>query len=207
MPSVKSIVDTLRLISDAVTQFEQETNQAALIALIGGYAALYYGSERTTFDVDTCFYVSNDAPGRSFYVWLKKSLPSHFELRFMEASKDPTDPFKHDLITITDAQEEYPRIDIMIVRYKWELEGLEQAETVPRLNFPVIPPPYLVAMKLVAGGRKDELDILAMVKEMTEETLNKSKELAKRVHRDKKLTRLLNPPPEEEVRETPEEYL
>lgn len=149
---MKSIVDTLRAVNDAVTRFKEDTNQTALIALIGGYAALYYGSERTTFDVDTCFYSNNDHPGKSFYAFLKQYLPDRFHLRFMEASKDLDDPFKHDLIIITDEQDEYPRIDIMVVRYKWELEGLEQARMAPRLGFPVIEP--LTTPAGVIGNRR-----------------------------------------------------
>jgi hypothetical protein len=42
---------------------------------------------------------------------------------------------------------------------------------------------------------------------MTEEEKAKTRELAKRIGREKKLDRLLSPPPEEEVREMPEEYL
>lgn len=41
---------------------------------------------------------------------------------------------------------------------------------------------------------------------MTEEEKTKTSELTKRTGRDKKLVRLLNPP-EEEVKEMPEEYL
>lgn len=188
---MKSIVDTLGVIKDAVTRFNEETNQNAQIALIGGVAAVYHGAERTTFDVDTCFYTPDDNPGSAFYAFLKKHFPQRFQLRFMEASKDPTDPFKHDLIIIQDANDEYPRIDILVVRYKWELEGLEQAKTSVKLSFPIMPAPYLVAMKLVAGGRKDELDVIDMLKGMSEEELNKTKELAKKVRRDRNFKTLL----------------
>lgn len=187
---MKSIVDTLSVINGAVTRFKEKTSQSAQIALIGGYAALYYGAERTTFDIDVFFFAQDKNPGRSFSSFLKKHLPPRFQLKFMEASKDRTDPFQHDLIILEDKDEEYPRIDILIVKYKWELEGLEQAKPSEKLAFPVMPAPHLVAMKLVAGGRKDELDIIDVLKGMNEEDLIKTKELAKKVHRDKNFAAL-----------------
>ena len=188
---MKSIVDTLGVIKDAVARFKEETRQDAQIALIGGYAAVYYGSERTTFDVDACFFSPDDNPGRSFYTFLKQHLPSHFQSGFLEASKDLADPLKHDLIVIRDENEEYPRIDILVANYKWELEGLDQAKRSEKLAFPIMPAPYLVAMKLMAGGRKDELDIIDILKGMNEEELSKARELAKKVRRDRNFTALL----------------
>ena len=52
---MKSIVDTLTVIRNAVTKFEQEYKTEAKVALIGGYAVIFYGIERTTLDIDVCF--------------------------------------------------------------------------------------------------------------------------------------------------------
>lgn len=188
---MRSIIDTLSVIKDAVTAFNKETNRDASVALIGGYAVIFFGVERTTLDVDICFYSPEKDAGSTFSSFLKKYLAARFHIRFIEASKDPSDPLKHDLIIINDAEGEYPRIDILILRYKWELEGLKQAKSISRLSFPIMPLPYLLAMKLRAGGRKDELDVLELLKVTTEEEMEKVKELAKKVGKNSKLQALL----------------
>lgn len=188
---MKSIADTLRVIKNAVTGFEKETKKEAYLALIGGYAVIFHGVERTTLDVDACFYSLGETCGKTFHSYLRKNLPARFRVRFMAASKDLSDPLKHDIIIIDDAKGEYPRIDILTARYKWELEGLKKSKDIKRLSFPVMPLPYLMAMKLRAGGRKDDLDVLEMLKLMSKDELEKGKELAKTVGRDRKLQSLL----------------
>jgi len=188
---VKSIIDTLDVIRNVVTKFERETKSETLIALIGGYAVVFYGIERTTLDVDVCFYSETKGGVKTFYTFLNQYLPARFNCRFMEASKDPSDPLKHDLIITDDEKREYPRIDILIARYKWEVEGLKQAKTIGKLSIPIMPMPYLLAMKLKAGSRQDELDAIELLKGMSGKEIIKAKELAKKVGRDKKLKVLL----------------
>jgi hypothetical protein len=188
---VKSIKDTLLVIQNAVEQFNKESPNKAIIALIGGYAAIYFGAARTTFDVDVCLYLPAEEPGKLFHGHLKKVLPKRFTFRFFRASKDPADPLGHDLIVINDSANEYPRIDILLARYTWELKGLEQAHPSQGLSFPVMPVSTLITMKLLAGGRKDDLDILDMLKEISEEDLQKTQKLAKTMGKDKKLRSLL----------------
>jgi hypothetical protein len=188
---VKSIKDTLLVIQNVVEQFNKEAPNKAIAALIGGYAAIYFGAARTTFDVDLCLYLPDVEPGKLFHSYLKKVLPKRFTLRFLRASKDPLDPLGHDLIVIYDSENEYPRIDILMARYKWELKGLEQAHPSEGLSFPVMPVPTLITMKLLAGGRKDDLDILDMLKEISEEDLQETHKLAKTMGKDKKLRSLL----------------
>lgn len=188
---MKSIIDTLSVIRNAVTQFEQEINSTASVALVGGHAVIFFGIERTTLDIDICFHSPTKEPGSTFYNFLKNHLPARFQIRFMEASKDPEDPLMHDLIVIDDSQEEYPRIDILMLRYKWELEGMEQAKSIAKLAFPIMPLPYLLAMKLMAGGRKDDLDIIELLKGMSEDDLEKTRGLAKKIGRERKLKTLL----------------
>ena len=100
------------------------------------------------------------------------------------------DPFKDDIIFIHDKSGEYPKIDLIIARYKWELEGIESAALLEDIPFPVLPKPYLIAMKLKAGSLKDDYDIVELYKLLTEEEKTKTHELANRIHRDKKLTDL-----------------
>ncbi|MBE9503407.1 MAG: hypothetical protein IME96_04470 [Proteobacteria bacterium] len=105
------------------------------------------------------------------------------------------------MIVIDDEQGDYPRIDILMLRYKWELEGMKNVKLVDRLPIPLFPLPYLVAMKLMAGGRKDDLDIPDLLRVATEKEIVKIHELAKKVGRDRNLQALLNEIQEQGLRE------
>ena len=188
---MKSIVDTLRLIKNAVDAFEGESGRKASTALIGGHAAIFSGVARTTLDVDLCFHSDGDEPGASFHVFLERHLPSRFRHRFMEASKDQNDPLKHGLIILDDSEDEYPRIDILVARYGWELEGLKNARQISGIAVPVMPLPHLLAMKLLAGGRKDELDVIEMLKAATAAEKDEANKLARKIGRDRMLNSLL----------------
>jgi len=179
------------VIRNAVAEFSKKTNNIASTALIGGHAVIFFGVERTTLDVDVCFYSPVRSAALNFFKFLKEFLPERFHIRLIEASKDPTDPLRHDLIIIKDSDGEYPRIDILVVRYKWELEGMLQAKLIPELSFQLMPLPYLLAMKLRAGGFKDDLDVLELLKVIDDEEMEKVKELAKRIGRDRKFRSLL----------------
>ena len=202
---MKSIEDTLKIIRDITNALPVKVD----IALIGGYAVIAHGVERTTIDVD-CFIYSDliyKKNSSEFFKLLSNNLPMRFSARLIQGSKIPDDPLKHDIIFIDDNEGEYERIDLLIARYKWELEGMQQAVQLADIPFPVLSKPYLAAMKLQAAGYKDAADVVALMDLMTEEEKAKIFELAKRTLRDKKLFHLLNPPPEEEVKESPEEYL
>lgn len=188
---MKSIKDTLQVLKSVIEEFNEERSSQTLAALIGGHAVIYFGVPRTTLDVDICLYDSDQDPGPTAYAFLRKKLSKRFSIRFFQASKDQTDPLKHDLIVIDDTEGAYPRIDILIARYQWELSGLEQAEVSKGLSFPVMPIPHLIAMKLMAGGRKEELDILELLKGISENDLPQIRELAKKVGKGKKLKELL----------------
>ena len=54
-----------------------------------------------------------------------------------------------------------------------------------------MPLPYLLTMKLKAGGRKDELDAIEIIKGMSAREMKKIRELAKKAGRDKKLKALM----------------
>lgn len=188
---MKSIKDTLLIVKNVISRFSAETGITTTAALIGGHAAIFFGSERTTLDVDICLHAVGDRSGSSFVHALQKQLSTRYTIRFLEATKDPSDPLKHDIIIINDTENEYPRVDILLARYHWEVEGLEQAQYVEGLSFAVMPAPHLIAMKLLAGGRQDELDILNLLKELSDPDRIKTMELAKRVGRDRKLHALI----------------
>jgi hypothetical protein len=202
---MKSIDDTLEIIRDITNAIPVKFD----IVLVGGVAVILHGVERTTIDVDFCVYsdtISN-TNSSAFFDILVKHLPKRFSARLVQGSKIPDDPLKHDIIFIDDTEGEYERIDLLIAQYKWEMEGIEKAVCIEDVPFPVLDKPYLVAMKLLATGYKDAHDVVTLFALMTEEEKAKTRELAKRIGRDKKLERLLSPPPEEEVRDMPEEYL
>jgi Arc/MetJ family transcription regulator len=200
---MKSIKDTLKITQGIISALPVEVN----IALAGGYAVILHGVERTTIDIDFCLYSdfikSTDIDSASV---LRKYLPERFKAKLMEGSKIPDDPFKHDVIFIEDKMRKFLRIDLLIARYKWELEAIKQAETVRGIPVPVLSKPYLAAMKLQSTGLKDASDVVNLLSLMTVREKAKTSELAKRTGRDKKLARLLAPV-EEEVHETPEELI
>ena len=191
---MKSIEDTLRIIDDIVkslNRYDRINN-----VLVGVYASIAHGVERTTADVDFCIYseVIHKKDTANFFELLKRVIPVNFEITYTEGSKILDDPFKHDVIFIYDKLGEYPKIDLIIAKYKWELEGIESAKLLEDIPFPVLPKPHLIAMKLRAGSLKDDYDIVELYKLLTEEEKNKTHQLAKLIHRDKKLARLIKPP-------------
>lgn len=202
---MKSIRDTLKIIQDITSALPANIS----MALVGGYAVILHGVERTTLDLDFCVYsdVIKTSNTSAFFDILKNALPSRYELQLIQGSKIPDDPFKHDLIRISDTQKEILRIDLLIARYKWELDGLHQAETQKDIPIPILGKPYLVAMKLQASGYKDAHDVVSLMGLMTEDEKKKTYELAKRTGRDKKLDRLLSPPTEDDVEEIQAEVL
>lgn len=98
---MKSIKDTLLIVKDAIDRYSIETRTKAYSALIGGHAAVFFGAERTTLDVDICFHAAEKQPGLTFFRFLRKHLPSRYAVRIIEATKDPSDPLKHDLSNTT----------------------------------------------------------------------------------------------------------
>jgi hypothetical protein len=124
----------------------------------------------------------------------------------MQGSKIPNDPLKHDIIVIDDNEGDYERIDFLIARYKWELEGIEQAIRLQDIPFPVLAKPYLVAMKLLATGYKDAHDIVTLMALMTDEEKQRPGSLQNE-SKGKTDRCLLTQLPEDEVRERPEEYI
>lgn len=201
---MKSIKDTLKIIQGIINALPVEAD----IALAGGYAVILHGVERTTIDIDFCLYSdfikSTDAA--SFFRMLKEYLPERFKAKLIEGSKISDDPFKHDVIFIEDKMKKFLRIDLLIARYKWELEAIKKAKTIKGIPVPVLSKPYLAAMKLRSTGLKDASDVVNLVSLMTDREKAKTIELAKRTGRDKKLARLLAPV-EEEVQDTSEELL
>ncbi len=190
---MKSIEDILKLIDSIVDSLSK--GDKVNIALVGGYGAIAHGVERTTADVDFCVYTDSihKKDTSVFTGLLRNVLPENFEIKFIEGSKIMDDPFKHDVIFLHDKSGEYPRIDIIVAKYKWELEGIKSAKPLEDIPFPVLPKPYLIAMKLKAGGPKDDYDVIELYELLTDEEKGKTLELARLIHKEKKLSQLIKP--------------
>lgn len=190
---MKSIEDTLKLI-DSIVDSLSESDEVN-IALVGGYGAIAHGVERTTADVDFCIYtdIIHEKDTNIFTGLLRNVLTDNFEVKLIEGSKIMDDPFKHDVVFIYDKSGMYPKIDIIVAKYKWELEGIKSAKPLEDIPFPVLPKPYLIAMKLKAGGPKDDYDVTELYELLTKKEKEKTHELAKVIKKDKKLLRLIKP--------------
>lgn len=175
---------------------------------MGGYAAILQGLERTTLDVDVCLYstILRSGTPEALFRSLTAHLPDRFRAELVRGTLIPNDPFQHDLIIIDDTQGEFPRIDLILARYRWELEAIKEALTMTGIPLRVVSRPYLVAMKLRATALKDESDVVGLIGLMDDEEKRKAIGLAKRVGREKKLARLLAVVPDESDR-TPEELI
>jgi len=202
---MKSTEDTFGIIQDIIKALPIDLE----IALVGGYAAILHGVERTTLDIDFCIhYRTTDSDSTDeIYEQLQKTLPGRFKATLIRGSAIPDDPFKHDVIFIEDSLGEYLRIDFLIARYNWELEAIQAAGRVEGIPAAVVTKPYLAAFKLKATGHKDASDLVTLVKLMTESEKQETLVLAKRIGRDRKLTRLLSPSEEELDEESSEELI
>lgn len=105
------------------------------VLLVGGVAMQHYGSDRFTADLD--FAASEEMPG----------LPREEPLSFGGYQSHTPSGVPVDWILRDD--------DYRVV---FE-EALHHPRRVPDLAVPIVSPEYLVAMKLVARRRKDELDL------------------------------------------------
>lgn len=190
---MKSIGDTLKFVDAFVIKLKEENK--VWIALIGGYAVIAHGVERTTRDVDFCIYTESLLKGNSaeFIKNFNNALPEGFSIKVIEGSKSFDDPFKHDVIFLQHRKGDYPRMDFIVAKYKWEFEGIKKAKPLNDISFPVLPRPYLIAMKLKAGGIKDDYDIVELYKLLKPSEKRKVHKLAKLIHQDKNLLRLLKP--------------
>lgn len=156
-----------------------------------------HGIPRTTIDVDILLFCGDDKKdigniGKVFASFLRQELGGKFEVKNFEASKDPSDPLKHDLIIVTDIENRFKKLDILIANYQSELEGLKSMDS-PHAG-PLYPYPkeYLVGMKLMAGGPQDNEDIRNLFLVMSDTEKEKALDIARMIRLDKNLTRVLS---------------
>ncbi|MBF0452119.1 MAG: hypothetical protein HQK75_15565 [Candidatus Magnetomorum sp.] len=183
--------------TEYIDNFAEENNIQRLAAIIGGEAVIMHGIPRTTIDLDILFYYNQetnyyDNICKRLASFFKEKFSDDFEITHFEASKDPFDPLRHDLIVVKDKNNRVRKLDILIANYKWELEGLlsmESSHSGPLIPYPK---PYLIAMKLMAGGLQDEEDIKNLFFIMSNSEKEKTYALAKQIKRDKNLNRILS---------------
>lgn len=187
----------LKIVTDCIDSFSKQANVTRLAAIVGGEAVIMHGIPRTTIDLDVLFYCGDEKKtisdtGKLFASFLKQELGEQFEVKNFEASKDPFDPLKHDLIIITDSEKRFKKLDILIANFQWELEGLRSMDS-PHTG-PLYPYPkeYLVGMKLIAGGPQDNEDIRNLFLLMFDLEKEKAWELARLIRRDKNLAAILS---------------
>lgn len=187
MKSIEAILNFVNSIAEEVRK-----TCAVDIVLIGGYAVIAHGVARTTNDVDFYLYSGRiKENSKEFFELFKRAVPGQFKIELVEGSKMIDDPFPYDILFLKDNSGEYPRIDFIIPRYKWELEGIRISKPLEDIPFPVLPGPYLIAMKLKAGGPKDNLDIIELYPTLSGEEQKKTVELAALIRRDKNLAALI----------------
>jgi len=193
---VKPILDTLRELKALIDRFAETTGyKDTAIALVGGYAVIAHGIERTTKDIDTMAVGSPyESFGRDLAEFLKRELVDKgIIVKYLPRSLDIEDPFQHEIIYLKDPSGLTPRIDIIIATYKWELEGLLSSETDREMPINLLPKPYLIAMKLKAGGPKGDYDVIELYSLLNEEEKQKTHELARLIRKDKRLVEILKP--------------
>jgi len=187
----------LKIVTKCIDSFSEQANVVRLAAIVGGEAVIMHGIPRTTIDVDILLFCGDekkhiDNIGKVFASFLRKEIGGKFEIKNFEASKDPSDPLKHDLIIVTDLEKRFKKLDILIANFQWELEGLKSMDS-PHTG-PLYPYPkeYLVGMKLMAGGVQDEEDIRNLFLVMSDLEKEKAWGIARLIKRDKNLTRVLS---------------
>ncbi|MFZ3064167.1 MAG: nucleotidyl transferase AbiEii/AbiGii toxin family protein [Nitrospirota bacterium] len=193
---MKPILGTLKELKNLINNFIADTEyKDTAIALVGGYAVIAHGVERTTKDIDILSIGSPyDSFGKDLTEFLRRQLSTKgIKVEYLPQSHDIHDPFQHEVIYLKDPEGATPRIDIIIASYKWEVEGLLSANPEKEIPINILPKPYLIAMKLKAGGPKDDYDIIELYELLTDEEKIKTNELARIVHKDKKLARLIKP--------------
>ncbi len=187
----------LKIVTECIDKFSEQANVTRLAAIVGGEAVIMHGIPRTTIDVDILLFCGDEKKdigniGKVFASFLRQELGGKFEVKNFEASKDPSDPLKHDLIIITDLEKRFKKLDILIANYQWELEGLKSMDS-PHTG-PLYPYPkeYLVGMKLMAGGVQDEEDIRNLFLVMSDSEKEEALGIARLIRRDKNLSTILS---------------
>jgi len=187
----------LEIVTKCIDSFSKRENITRFAAIVGGEAVILHGIPRTTLDLDILYScgappISIDNLVETLASFFRQELGSRFEVKEFAGSKDPFDPLGHDLLIITDSKNRFKKLDILIANYKWELEGFQVMVSPSKGPLQPFPKPYLVAMKLMAGGGQDEEDIRNLFLIMDDPEKDKAWELARSIKRNKNLSNILD---------------
>jgi hypothetical protein len=147
----------LEIVTKCIDNFSKRENITRFAAIIGGEAVILHGIPRITLDLGILYFPGDsqafiDNLVETLASLFRQELGSRFEVKEFAGSKDQFDPLRHDLIIITDSKKRFKKLDILIANYKWELEGFHVMVSPSKGPLQPFPKPYLVAMKLMAGG-------------------------------------------------------
>lgn len=186
----------LEIVTKCIDSFSEKMGITRFAAIIGGEAIILHGIPRTTLDLDILYFPGGsqafiDNLVETLASFFRQELGSRFEVKEFAGSEDQFDPLRHDLIIITDSKKRFKKLDILIANYKWELEGFRVMVSSSKGPLQPFPKPYLVAMKLMAGGGQDEEDIRNLFLIMDDPEKDKAWELARLIKRDKNLSKIL----------------
>jgi hypothetical protein len=158
-------------------------------AIIGSVALALHGYVRGTRDLDLGVAVLRFAP-------LQRVAD---ELRDQGYEVDVGEPAPDDQLrgVVTVSGTDFDPIQVMNLRApggrheRLAREAIATAKHVPELRLPVVDLAHLIALKLVAGARKDELDILELVSANPETPLESLLDVCRRYRLKTRLEELL----------------
>jgi hypothetical protein len=158
-------------------------------AIIGSVALALHGYVRGTRDLDLGVAVLRFAPLQRVADELRDQ---GYEVDVGEPA--PDDPLR-GVVTVSGT--DFDPIQVMNLRApggrheRLAREAIATAKHVPELRLPVVDLAHLIALKLVAGARKDELDILELVSANPETPLASILDLCRRYRLKTRLEELL----------------
>lgn len=166
---------------------KEATQHGVQLCLIGGMAVSVWATPRATNDVDFLIWYPDQAGLDRFFRTLRETHP---ESEYFPATEG--------MIART-LRVVYPtglHVDWIEPRYGWQVEMLQRAPLIRigRTTLPVIDVVDLIAMKLKAGGVKDDADASNLFQTLRGEPalVQRLQDIARRLHVDRKLTRLIH---------------
>ena len=171
------------------------------VALVGGMAVVGHGVRRGTLDfdllVDTKDFLEFQMVVMRMLEENDERIPTLEELGPMRAEvSNPAAPgspdsLKNGTLSIVDWNGRR-LLDFLSVYYSYEKTGVEQSETIPGLEpLKLMDMPYLVLMKMQAGGPKDRSDVVELYKIASDEQRVEILDVAEKYRMIEQLERLL----------------
>ncbi len=172
----------------ALRKAQKEAAQHGVqLCLIGGMAVSVWGTPRATNDVDFLIWHPDRTGLDRFFRALREAYPESDYFPITEG------------MIARSLRVAYPgglHIDWIEPRYGWQVEMLQRAPLIQigRTALPVIDVVDLIAMKLKAGGVKDDADASNLFQTLRGQPtlVQRLQDVASRLRVDRKLTRLIH---------------